>query len=645
MPGSRLSPPEMARIDRMQSEGYGRMAITKAVGRDYRTVKAYLDGVEYDNGKSYAAKKADEKLPDVKRPEDLSPEARRAQQVFSYHRQRFYGRVSRPWNDLAADRVVELLESPRKEYVVINVPPGVGKTTTFTHDLPAWVTTLNRQIRGLMGHRAEREARKYTNRLRRTLERKVPYQPDDALIGRGLAMPAEATLLGDYGRFKPNNSEVWRAEEFVVAQVDDLLVAEKEMTWTSYGMDSAQIGNRFDLIVWDDLVTRSTVKTMDAITNQREWWTDEAETRLEPGGLLILVGQRMSPHDLYRFALDMATGDDEWDDADVGDVHEIDLGVLANVESKKYVHVKFPAHDDLNCQGRRGHRKDSPAWPDGCLLDPLRLTYRELSAVRANQPGKYQIVYQQNDIAVGDVLVPEVWVSGGRDPETGIEYSGCWNENRGLAQMPTGLVGPFVSVVTVDPSVARWWAFQWWVVHVATGRRYLMDCEKRRMSAEALLDYIVDEQTYVGIMEEWQSRSRQLGYPITHWIVEKVAAFKHLLVYDASKRWAAANQIEIVAHETQVNKNDPKIGVTSVQQAWRLALVDLPSLPHDPGRGKAMDLVFEITRYRLDEISTGSDDQVMANWMLEWHLPWLLLAAEEGTNDEGWVPSWLQQPA
>ena len=33
-----------------------------------------------------------------------------------------------------------------------------------------------------------------------------------------------------------------------------------------------------------------------------QWWEVEAETRLEPGGLLILQGQRLGRDDLYRWA-------------------------------------------------------------------------------------------------------------------------------------------------------------------------------------------------------------------------------------------------------------------------------------------------------------------------------------------------------
>lgn len=620
---------EKARIDRLAAQGDGPTLIAKAVGRDYRTVKSYLAGVDDDNGRSYEAKKADERLPDVKRIDDLTPAALAARQTFSVCRRRHFGRVTYRWNDVAADRICDLLESPRKEYVVLNVPPGVGKTTTFTHDLPAWLTVRNRAIRGLLGHRAEREAAKYTNRLRRTFDRKLPFMPDDNLIQRGLAVPAEATLIGDFGRFKPANSEVWRAEEFVVAQVGDVFVAEKEMTWSAYGMDSSQIGNRFEFIDWDDLVTRATLRTLEAIENQREWYTDEAETRLEPGGLMMLVGQRLGPHDLYRFALDMAAGDDEEFDDPVGDVHEIDMEALVNEEPRKYVHIKFQAHDEERCvelkaSGVNPHRRDASAQPEGCLLDPLRLPFRELSAVQKRNDGKYQIVYQQEDVDPTGVLVPTIWVNGGVDTN-GVEWVGCWDEDRGLCELPAGLDGPLISVVTADPSVANYWAFQWWVVQPSTDTRFLMDAVKVRMSAEVLLDWLPDEKMYKGLMHDWQLRSVLLGVPITHWVIEKVAAFKFLLVYRFAKLWMREQSVQVLAHDTHThNKHHHDLGISSIAPHFKYGRHRLPG--KGSGRLASLKLVSEVTVYRTDGTASGPDDQVDACWFLDFNLPTLILA-------------------
>ena len=57
---------------------------------------------------------------------------------------------------------------------------------------------------------------------------------------------------------------------------------------------SGFLGGRFDLVIWDDLVDRKNTKTVEAKENLRTWWDSEAETRLEPRGLLLVQGQRIS---------------------------------------------------------------------------------------------------------------------------------------------------------------------------------------------------------------------------------------------------------------------------------------------------------------------------------------------------------------
>ena len=118
---------------------------------------------------------------------------------------------------------------------MVNCPPGVGKTTLFTHDIPAWLTVRNRQIRGMMGHAVGAKAKEYTNRLRRTLSRTLPEKCNDDDRVRGFALDAETTLADDFGRFQAIG-DTWTADQFVVQQYGDMgSVTEKEATWTAYG--------------------------------------------------------------------------------------------------------------------------------------------------------------------------------------------------------------------------------------------------------------------------------------------------------------------------------------------------------------------------------------------------------------------------
>jgi hypothetical protein len=172
--------------------------------------------------------------------------------------------------------------------------------------------------------------------------------PDVASKDAGIAYDAEATLAGDYGMFRPEGrSDLWRSEALVVRQFGGMALDDKEPTVSAWGQDSGFLGGRFDVILWDDLVDRKN-STGDAYTNLCEWWITEAETRLEPGGTLILQGQRITD-DLYRFALDLTDLD----------------GV------PKYVHPPGPRRSRV--QNDHGQNEDIPRAAIRLSTGPWRL--------------------------------------------------------------------------------------------------------------------------------------------------------------------------------------------------------------------------------------------------------------------------------
>lgn len=557
---------------------------------------------------------------------ELCPEARRALRDFDYFRRRYFGRIASPWQVEAAQMVEKLLHTPEKEYVVVNAPPGSGKSTLFTHDIPAWLACKDRAIRCLIGSRTERQGTWYTRRLRTTFERLTPPEIPDDLIEKGLAVRAEATLTEDFGYFKPMSipgvgKDPWRAEEFTIAQPGDAHAEDKESSFAAFGMDGGFLGGRFSLVIWDDLVDKTNIRTVESREKLIDWYETEAETRLEPGGLLVLQGQRMSGDDLYRHALNLTMGDEE-------DGEEV---------TQKYKHVLYKAHYVEKCENR--HKVTEPPWPEGCLLDPRRVSWRDLRPIMANKATRFRVLYQQEDVDPASVLVQWIWVEGGRD-ENGLEWPGCFDDGRRLGRLPEGVdVSECISVCTADPSPTKNWAIQWWLYHPGSEQRFLIDFHRGPMEAPELLDWLINERRFVGLMEEWQLRSLAQGAPIQTWIVEVNAAQKFLLQYDHVKRWQIRHGVNVVAHTTGVKKLDDDYGIPIVQPHWKFGRYRLP------GRSKAelMPFLREVTRYELGGIGSRTDDCVMANWFLEVHLPALTPPNLEAP--EMWTPSWLGQPA
>lgn len=622
--GVDVTPYQWERYFQYRREGFTRAAAAREVGIHYNTAKAKELLLPNDSGSAFHAARATKKaIPPIPHDE-LKPEPKRALEDFEYFRRRYTGHISTPWQIETAYLVAEHLRTPDKEFVVENCPPGAGKTT-LAHDIAAWLTARDRRLRGLFGSRIENNARRQLRRLRRTLERDKPVQAKEEDIVRGLAVNAEACMAQEFGLFKPISTDLWKADEFIVAQFDDEPIEEKEPTWSSYGMDSGVLGNRFNFIAWDDVVDKNTIRTLDAQENQRQWWDDEAETRLEPGGLLWLIGQRMSATDLYRYNIDKAL-DAEEDDEE-----------LTPDRPRKYHHIVYQAHYEDRCTEQ--HDRDSPAYPEGCLLDPYRLPWRGADGLKAIQRTKkrtYVIQYQQEDADPEDVLVKDVWIWGGIDPEDGSAVPGCMDDDRDLNQLPKGLIEPLHSIATVDPSGKKMWVCQWWIhAPQAQNQTFLMDLSRKAMSANELLDWDANEGEFYGLMDDWQNRSVLLGNPIKTWIVEVNAAQRYLLAYDHVRRWMSKHKVQIIPHTTGPKKLDTDYGPWIMQDAFRYGRIRLPGKQQTKARWTSLKLIDEVTRWPN---AGTTDDCVMAAWFLFKHLPDLEAATRKAPRL--WKPTW-----
>jgi hypothetical protein len=562
---------------------------------------------------------AEENLPGPKRYDELCDEAKRAHDDFGYFQRRYFGRIPVPWQTEAAERVVKLLATPEEEYVVTNAPPGSGKTLLFTHDIPAWLTVRNRSLTGQMGSVTGPLAERYTNRLRRTLERTLPIKASTDALQRGTALDAEACLAADFGRFKPMERELWTASAFVVEQYADLgAITEKEPTWSAYGIDQGFIGGRYMFIVWDDLVDPRKQRSLEAKEALKSDWDDLAETRLEPGGLLILQGQRIDADDLYRYNLDKVVPTME--DPETGEILE---------SVKKYHHIKFQAHYEDRCKPPGTHRRDAKPYPEGCLLSPSRINWRKITQLRHTGKNRFEVLYQQEDVDPETVLVNRNWIYGDDD------HIGCLDFERDRLELPKDIKPPLMSYMTVDPSPTKYWGIQWWIYQPATEQRFLMDLEKKQLDAPDFLDYDATTQKYSGLLEEWVQTANDKGWPIRYLIVEINAAQRFLLQYDFVQKWQMLRGVNIIPHSTQRNKSDPEFGVQMLGPLYERGGVRLPWKPDSLGRFASMKLMEEVTTYPHGRTT----DQVMSQWFGEFQLPRLYRPPKPAPRQKR--PTWL----
>lgn len=608
MGARRITPEQWRDFDALIAGGYSIAEAQRKVGISYSAAKQRVRGVGSDGAERRLAR-VELELPAPLTRDVLCEDARRALDDFGYFRARYLGRLSTPWQEDAAYRLLGWLRSPRKEYAVVNSPPGGGKSTLFTLDIPLWLTCLMRAIRGMIGSASQTLAERYVVNLRNVLESPYRFESELELIERGLAVDAVATLSEDFGFFKaPGRAALWNNQAFTVAQLGNRPLTHKEPTWSGYGLDSKVIGGRYDFIVLDDLIDDSHVRTQEQIDKHRGQFDRVIEKRLEPAGLLVVNGQRLSPEDIYRYLIDKSAGD-----ADER-VHEL---CCSNEDGRKYHLIRFRAHDETKCVGVHG--EEAPYWPDGCQLDPRRLPWRELSAEQANGMSNYLTVYQQEDADPDQMLVNPLWISGGTDPVSGEQFVGCWDNDRGLCEPPPQATRRLLSVASIDPSPTQFYGITWWLIDTSpdVDCRYLMDLERRKMSSADVLDWNNPDGVYTGLMEDWQQRSVELGHPITHWVYEANAAQRDFLTGERFNNWKRSRQVSVLPHQTSKTKQDPKFGVQRLAPLYRFGKVRLPGARFDEARTKSLKLIDEVQKYPMGRLF----DLGMSQWFVEVKLP------------------------
>jgi len=573
-------------------------------------------------------------LPPVIPYERLSERGKRGWDDFDYFRRVYLGRVPSPWQVEAAYRIVEYLESEEKEFLVLNCPPGAGKSTLF-HDVAVWCIVRNRAIRVLIGSISQTLAKMYSRRIRETLERPTRLIADPELVRKGLAVDAEGCLAHDYGRFKPTASgSLWRAEEFIVEQLNPGMLENKEPTVSAYGIDSEFIGHRADLCLFDDVASPENAKESTSRDRLLERWDSMAEARCDPGGLVAVIGQRLGSGDLYAHCLNKITYDELDEDDDLsGEDATVEERLSEPVKKQKYHHITYKAYYEELDTGPKSRSKKASPWPEGPLLDPVRLPWKDLSYIKYNQPNKYRIVYQQEDIDSDYQLVDRAMLTGGVGLD-GVQYQGCIDKDRQPGSITRHLSHPLISIISVDPSPSQFWGVIWTLVQPDQGLYHVVDLERVKLTAEELLGWQMTTGEYTGILEEWVQRADRMGYPITHIVVEVNAAQRFLLAHDFVRRWQATRNVQVIPHTTSRNKLDENLGLEAlIPPIVRSGSLRLPTMS---GNWKTLALVEELTSWTKDK--KKGTDLAMALWFTVLHAPRL---SAPKLPPRMWRPSFL----
>ncbi len=196
--------------------------------------------------------------------------------------------------DLLCERVLATVEGTAPPRLIVSMPPRHGKSEFISHYFPVW----------------------YLNQF-----------PERRII----LASYEADFASSWGR-KVRNTIADNFHQLDVVVSKDSSAANRWDTTEGGGMVTAGVGGPItgrgaDLLIIDDPVKNSEEANSPTIRQKVwEWWTSTAYTRLEPGGVVIIVMTRWHPEDLAgKLLLEEQQGGEHWEElklpalAEIGD--------------------------------------------------------------------------------------------------------------------------------------------------------------------------------------------------------------------------------------------------------------------------------------------------------------------------------------
>lgn len=234
--------------------------------------------------------------------------------------------------------------------LVVAAPPRHGKTELLSHWLPVWYLALYPSRRVILASYADELATRNARLVRNTLLRNS--QDPNALMG---------TALSDDSR---------AADRWHTREGGGLLAA---------GVGGGITGWGAHLLVVDDPFRGAEDAASEAYRERAwRWWQQDARTRLEPGGTVVVVATRWHEDDLTgRLLSEQKRGGERWT--------EITLRALAEGD------------DPL------GRKPGEPLWP-------ARFPLQALDSIRSGV-GSYawNALYQQRPTPAEGALVKREW--------------------------------------------------------------------------------------------------------------------------------------------------------------------------------------------------------------------------------------------
>jgi hypothetical protein len=582
----KLDPRKKRRYVALRKQGWKQGQAAEEVGISRQT--AHRLDLLLPPGVVSSGQLEDDRVPDPRTWDQLPDIGKRALVDFEVFATEFFVRRVPAWWRIAAGELVDAVTSEEQVFEILNAATGAGKTT-LAEDLTLWLMcgggtcdpAHGRSLRFMFGSATYDKAIRSVDKLRRIVESPIPFYDEKQ------RRQAEHSLVDVFGRFKPAPAEgdvevIWRRDAFVVATVGDHGQFQRDPSVAAYSLGASPLQSRVDIAIIDDPASMRTLNQGDSLVEKFE---AEFESRVEPSGALICVGQRLAPDDLYG-QLAKRTWTDE-----------------AGEQFPSYQVLKFAAHRD-----HEGNEHLEWDGTNGCLLDAKRISWRKIQ-FEMTKPS-FAAMYQQDpEGATALGLVERAWIFAGTD-STGFEAVGCFDDREFFQFLGDENGRLFPCYISIDPAQGEgYWALEVWQVDPKTRKRFLIAGDRGRYNVR---DILSDDPSgdFGGVLHGLVLQSIVAGARPVAIVVEQNAA-RHWLqsqVWNLYRGFFLPNTLVIPFVTSPANRNDAVIGVAALlRPSYRAGEIRLPR------RGD-----WNYIGAKIDELTSPrpkTADTVMAEWV------------------------------
>jgi hypothetical protein len=504
-------------------------------------------------------------------------------QKYLFHK-RFWHQLQ--WIDVIEGREprdlhpAQTYEPADRRRVLINTPPHHAKTSTLTIDYSVFKICMNPNVRIKVVSQTQTRALEYLYAIKTRLT-----HPKYALLQKTFA-PS--------GGFRAS-ADQWRADQIYLGS-EQRDSGEKDPTVQALGIGGQVYGARSNLIILDDCIVGKNASEWE---KQLNWLNREVMSRLGRTGVILCVGTRIAPLELYsqlRNGDNFASGKSPW-------TYLAQPAVLEYHDKPKDWLTLWPQSSSPIEEGSDDEEADEdgmyPAW-DGLALAKIRGSI---------SPADWSMVYQQQDVS-DDAVFPShavnACVNGRRQP--GPMRVGAVGHRR------AGMDGLYV-IGSMDPAMPGTMGALVYGVDRETRKRYVLTVREEPHPTPAKIRNLI---------KTWTDE-----YSLHEWRIEKQGYYGFITQDEELRQWLASRGVRVSEHITSSNKWDPNYGVASMAPLfgvwetgygegaanWHPVVEPLIELPARQVSEDARTLVEQLVTWVPD--TKHKTDLIMALWFAE----------------------------